>query len=224
VRAEPVLRTARASAVRLRDLDAVTLDANGTLVELADPVPTLQRLLADHGVARSPADVAAAVGREFTYYRAHMLEGRDPSTLAQLRRACTAIFLDALAARLDPDTLAPAYVGALRFELVAGARETLGALAARGLALAVVSNWDCDLPAHLERAGIAHLFAAILSSAEAGVAKPDTRIFELALERLQVEAARTLHVGDSTADEEGALAAGLQFASAPLAGAFEELV
>ncbi|TMK91576.1 MAG: hypothetical protein E6G42_08290, partial [Actinobacteria bacterium] len=43
------------------------------------------------------------------------------------------------------------------------------------------------------------------------------RIFELALERLGVSASRALHVGDAEADEEGARAAGMHFAAAPLA-------
>ena len=42
---------------RLADLDAVTFDANGTLVGLVDPAPKLDKLLRDHGIERSPETI-----------------------------------------------------------------------------------------------------------------------------------------------------------------------
>ena len=95
------------------------------------------------------------------------------------------------------------------------------ALRRRGLALAVVSNWDVGLAEHLGRVGIGALVDTVVTSAEAGAAKPDPAVFHLALERLRVAADRTLHVGDSDSDEEGARAAGLRFAPAPLAAAVQ---
>jgi putative hydrolase of the HAD superfamily len=53
------------------------------------------------------------------------------------------------------------------------------------------------------------------------VPKPDPAIFRLALERLGVSSERTLHVGDSDADEEGARAAGIAFTPAPVAALLE---
>jgi HAD superfamily hydrolase (TIGR01549 family) len=64
------------------------------------------------------------------------------------------------------------------------------------------------------------LFSAVVTSAEAGAAKPDPAVLQLALERLRVEPARALHVGDEDEDEQGAAAAGVRFAPAPLATAF----
>jgi len=72
------------------------------------------------------------------------------------------------------------------------------------------------LPEILRRLGAGRLFETIVTSSEAGTAKPDPRIFKLALARLQVEAARALHVGDDTRDEEGARRAGMRFAYAPI--------
>ena len=72
----------------------------------------------------------------------------------------------------------------------------------------------------LERLGVADLFSAILTTAEAGAPKPEPAVFRLALERLGVAPGRALHVGDEPGDEEGARAAGMAFAPAPLAGAF----
>ncbi|HEX3667973.1 MAG TPA: HAD-IA family hydrolase, partial [Acidimicrobiia bacterium] len=52
---------------------------------------------------------------------------------------------------------------------------------------------------------------AIFDSTVVGVAKPDPRIFELALEALAVPATRAIHVGDTPgADVDGARAAGVR--------------
>ena len=199
--------------------DAVTIDALGTLVELEDPVPELRAALAARGVARSAGEVAAAFAAEGDYYRARVAEpgAWDAGAVARLRRDCAQIFLAVLAAPLDPDLFVPAFVGSLRFRLADRGREALEALQAAGLRLACVSNWDPTLHERLEELGVARFFDAVVTSAEVGAAKPDPRIFEVALSRLGVEPARALHVGDDDRDREGAHAAGLAFEPAPLA-------
>jgi putative hydrolase of the HAD superfamily len=203
------------------DLDAVTVDGYGTLLTLVDPVPSLVRSLAERGLDRDPELVREAFATEVAYYRPEALRGRDAEALAALRRDCTGIFLQAAGAELEPSSFVDAFLGSIRFEAVPGALETLGSLRARGLDLAVVSNWDVGLPEHLERLGTNGLFSAVVTSAEAGAAKPDPAVFQVALERLGVEAGRALHVGDEDEDERGAAAAGMQFAAAPLDTAFE---
>jgi putative hydrolase of the HAD superfamily len=105
-------------------------------------------------------------------------------------------------------------------EPIEGAFELVRGLRARGLELAVVSNWDIGLTEQLERLGVASLFTAIVTTAEAGAPKPEPAVFRLALEKLGVGAGRALHVGDEPGDEDGARAAGMQFAPTPLATAF----
>jgi putative hydrolase of the HAD superfamily len=209
--------------MRFADLDAVTIDAFGTLVELRDPVGPLDRALRSRGIERGPAAIAAAFRAEAEYYVPRSTTGRDEASLALLRRDCAAVFLDALDAPLDPAAFAAPYVEALEFAPVEGALPAVHALRRRGLALAVVSNWDVGLAGHLDRLGIGALVDTVVTSAEAGAAKPDPAVFALALDRLSVTADRTLHVGDSEADEEGARAAGLRFAPAPLAAAVQAL-
>jgi putative hydrolase of the HAD superfamily len=199
------------------ELEAVTIDAYGTLVTLRDPVGALRRALLEQGIEAGADEVAAAFAAESRYYRERSHEGADEASLALLRRDCAEIFLDALGVDLDPAAFAPAFVACLEFEPVPGAVEAVGELDRRGLRLAVVSNWDVALAAHLDAIGLARRFAAVVTSAEAGAPKPDPRIFELALERLGVSPEGALHVGDSDADEEGASAAGMAFAAAPLA-------
>jgi putative hydrolase of the HAD superfamily len=207
--------------MRFADLDAVTVDGYGTVLTLVDPVPSLTHSLAERGVEREPEVVRQAFAAEVAYYRPEAVRGRDPGTLAALRCDCTGVFLRAAGTELEPESFVDAFMTAIRFEAVPGAVETLAALRARGLVLAVVSNWDVGLAEHLERLGAGGLFSTVVTSAEAGAAKPDPAAFLIALERLGVEPARALHVGDEEEDERGAAQAGMKFAAAPLATAFE---
>jgi len=192
-------------------LDAVTLDAYGTLVELDDHVGRLRRALAEAGVERDEREIERAFLREAEHYSRHKCEARDAATLAELRRDCARVFVDALGADLD---FSDALAGAIVFRPLPGVLAAVGELRARGLALAAVSNWDCSLGERLAEAGI-ELEVAV-SCAEAGAAKPDPAIFAIALDRLGIEPGRTLHVGDTAEDERAARAAGLHFAPAPL--------
>lgn len=206
--------------MRFAELDAVTVDGFGTLVQLLDPVPSLVRSLADHGIERAPDAVRSAFRAEVAYYRPEALRGRDADSLAQLRSDCTRVFLDAAGAGIEPEEFVDDFMSSIRFEPVAGAIETLEQLRARGIDLAVASNWDIGLAEHLGRIGVDRLFSTVVTSAEAGAAKPDPGPFRLALERLQVDPARSLHVGDEDEDERGAQAAGMRFAPAPLRTVF----
>jgi len=207
--------------MRPADLDAVTIDAYGTLVQLADPVPALTGGLRDLGVECDAAAVQRAFAKEVAYYREHSHEGRDDATLYELRRDCVAVILDDLGADLDPGSFVEGFVEAMRFELLPRAGEAVERLRRLGLELAVVSNWDVGLREHLQGLGLDGV--TVVTSAEAGAPKPDPAVFLLALDQLGVRPERALHVGDSDADEDGAWAAGMQFAPAPLERAVEEL-
>jgi HAD superfamily hydrolase (TIGR01549 family) len=198
------------------DIDAVTVDGFGTLVGLVDPVPALGELLRRHGATRDDAVVRDAFAAEARYYRAHTLIGRDTESLAELRRQCATVFLTVANAELDVGSFAPEFVAALRFRVLDGVEPALRELRARGLELAVVSNWDVSLHERIDKLGLRPLLTAVVSSAEAGAEKPDPQIFRLTLERLEVPAERTVHVGDDDTDAEGAAAARLRFEPAPL--------
>jgi putative hydrolase of the HAD superfamily len=204
-------------------LDAVTVDAMGTIVDLDDPAPRLQGALAERGLERELDQVAAAFRAEVAYYLPRTLEGGDDASLADLGRRCTAVFLEHADAELDPAEFAQAFLDSIVFSPLDGAAEALGRLRRAGLTLACVSNWDISLRRHLEEARLDRYFAEIVSSAEAGAAKPDPEPFRLALQRLGVEPARALHVGDGETDREGAAAAGIAFEPAPVATLPERL-
>jgi putative hydrolase of the HAD superfamily len=206
--------------MRFAELDAVTVDGYGTLLHLADPVPALTAALAGRGVERSGEEIGRAFLAEVAHYKPRAHEARDTATLAALRVECAGVFLDALGAPLEPESFVDVFMASLVFEPVPGADEALDRLRAGSVRLGVVANWDCSLPEHLERVGLLGSFDTVVTSARAGTPKPDPAIFELALHELHAEPERTLHVGDEPIDEEGARAAGMAFAPAPLSTAF----
>lgn len=87
----------------------------------------------------------------------------------------------------------------------------LEALAARGVPLAIISNWDSYLPRLLELKGLSSFFKTVSVSAIEETGKPEAEIFRRTCQRMGVEPAAALHVGDSLRDDyRGARAAGLQ--------------
>jgi FMN phosphatase YigB (HAD superfamily) len=198
--------------VRAAALDAVTLDAHGTLVRLADPVPALVNELAERGVERTPETVLAGFRTEVAHYVPRAGEGHDEEGLARLQRECAGVFLDAIEAELDPGEFAPAYVGALHFEVLPGVLGSLDRLRTLGLDLAVVANWDLSLRRLLEEVGLARYFAVVVHAAR----KPAPEGLLRALAELHVAPARALHIGDDDADREAAADAGMRFAPTPV--------
>ena len=81
----------------------------------------------------------------------------------------------------------------------------------QGIELAVVSNFDSRLYLVLKALNLAEYFRSVTISTEAGAAKPDSRIFTVALQKHNCLAEDVLHIGDSfKADYCGARNAGLK--------------
>jgi len=102
----------------------------------------------------------------------------------------------------------------LRAELRPGAIETL-----RGLAehhrIAAVTNTSVmregDVRAMLEPVGLDGLLEVVVTSVDAGAAKPDPAPLNEALRRLGVDPGRSVYVGDAADDQRAATAAGMRF-------------
>jgi putative hydrolase of the HAD superfamily len=203
-------------------LEAVTIDAYGTLVSLRDPVANLQRALAARGVDRDDATVRAAFAAEVAYYAAHSHEPNDAASLEAFRAACAQVFT--AAADADLSDFAEDFGAALVFEELPGARDACRSLRDAGLALAIVSNWDIGLHEHLDRLGLAAAVDAVVTSADVGIRKPAPDVLLEAMERLGIEPAAAVHIGDDPADEASAAAAGMRFEPAPLAGAAQRIL
>ena len=205
------------SSAELRPLDAVFVDGFGTLVHLQDPIPALQGALAAAGTVRTTADVKAAFAAEVAYYRPRSLVGHDPQSLAGLRRRCVEVFLRHAGADASADDFIQPFMESLTFELTPGAEAALVAFRRNGLKVVCVANWDIGLHELLKELGVHGHFDAVVTSASVGVEKPDTRIFEHALEHAQAEPHRVVHIGDEDVDVDGAAAAGIRYEPPPLA-------
>jgi putative hydrolase of the HAD superfamily len=78
---------------------------------------------------------------------------------------------------------------------------TLDELRRRGHLLGMISVCTEDVPQVWDETPLGHEFDAAVFSCDVGVSKPDPRIYEIACERLGVEPAECLFVGDGANDE-----------------------
>src|SRR5262249_12943708 len=91
-----------------------------------------------------------------------------------------------------------------------GTFETLERLKSRGFKLGIVSNAEGQIEGDSRRFGLAPFFDVTIDSHVVGVAKPDPRIFQIALERLGVAPEEARFAGDIySIDVIGARAAGI---------------
>lgn len=89
-------------------------------------------------------------------------------------------------------------------------RPTLEAWCDLGIQLGIVSNFDSRLYAVLTALDLSDYFTTVTISTLAGVAKPNSQIFAIALDKAG-SPHRAWHIGDSyTDDYQGAIAAGLR--------------
>jgi putative hydrolase of the HAD superfamily len=191
---------------------AITLDLDDTLWPFAPVARRIQATLAAWLAEHAPRtaaryDAAAAV--------ALLVAVRDERPdlvhdLAETRREALRRML--ASAGEDPALAEPAFAALndarQQVEVYPDAAPALERLRCLG-PLVAITNGNADL----ERIGLADCFDAVIASERVGVAKPDPRIFELALARLDLPAADVLHAGDDLhTDVGGALAAGLQAA------------
>ncbi|MBZ5639245.1 MAG: HAD family hydrolase [Acidobacteriia bacterium] len=93
---------------------------------------------------------------------------------------------------------------------VRGAVDIVSRLHGAGFRIGVVSNAEGRVERDLASAGFAGILDAVVDSHVVGVAKPDPRIFAIALERLRARPDTAVFVGDVPAvDVVGARAAGI---------------
>lgn len=193
--------------------EAIFFDALGTLVALEPPGPRLRSSLAERaGIEISLVAAETALAAEIAYYRSHLDEGSDIERLAALRRRCATTLHAALPPRareIDLQTLLELLLDALKFSAFPDAAEALR-WARRSARVVVVSNWDISLEQVLGRLGLGSLVDGVVTSASVGARKPSVEIFTRALELARTTPARTVHVGDSLAEDVGgARAAGI---------------
>jgi len=194
---------------RLRNIRAVTFDVGGTLI---DPWPSVGHVYAEVAARHGLKNLSAGMlnQRFRAAFRARMQRVQTEAAWAELVDEVFA----GLTAPPPSQTFFPELYrqfsepGAWR--IYDDALPALQALAARGVRLGVISNWDDRLRRLLERLRLTDHFEIIIISSEVGCAKPGPAIFEIALRKLKLAAETVVHVGDDlNSDIRGAQSAGL---------------
>lgn len=199
------------ATIDLSRIRAITLDLDDTLwpiwptiaraesvlqAWLAEHAPATRALYAEPGALRAIRDRMDALRPELRH------------DLSALRRE--SIRLALTHAGDDPALAEPAFevffAERQRVDLFEDALPTLEYLSGRWPVVAL-SNGNADV----RRVGLARYFHAAISAREAGVAKPDARIFHSGARAAGVAPDQVLHIGDDAhLDGVGALRAGLQ--------------
>ena len=92
----------------------------------------------------------------------------------------------------------------------ADARAVLAELRRRGLRIGLISNCSSSVPGSWPASPLGSLVDVTIFSSEEGLAKPDRRIYQVALDRLGLRAAECLYVDDSAQALAGAASLGLR--------------
>ena len=200
-------------------IKAITFDAAGTLIRVADPVgETYSRIARDFGASLNPAALDAAFRDVFPSMPAMAFPDLDAPAIADAERAWWRDLVERVVRHAGPvsafdeyfEALFRYYASACAWRAYPEALQALKSAGAQGLSIAVVSNFDSRLPPILRELGIADLIDGVIYSTGCGAAKPDKRIFQHAMHVLSSMPETTLHVGDSLyADYHGASTAGM---------------
>jgi 2-haloacid dehalogenase len=93
---------------------------------------------------------------------------------------------------------------------IAGSVEILAELRARGVPLYALTNWSSETyPIAVARFEFLKWFRGTLVSGDVKMAKPDTRIFELFLERFAIDPAHAVYIDDRRSNVETAMMLGM---------------
>ena len=200
-------------------VQAILLDGVGTLFRVRDSVGAIYRAVAVRSrPAITAAELDAAFHAEMAAAGPMAFPGLTPDHLREMEIQWWYDRVYRTFARLDlpldfatyRTEIYEPFRGAA-WELYPESRATLLALRDRGLTVAVVSNFDSRLPDVLTALGIGGLIDHPIYASRHGVAKPNPRLFEIALAACGVTADHAIHVGDDlTGDVAGARAAGIQ--------------
>jgi putative hydrolase of the HAD superfamily len=133
------------------------------------------------------------------WYAEELMRSRNVGPLAEcFSQACRTLGVEA-----DVDELVGWRRDLTREALVGrdGLADTLTELRARGLRVGLISNCTEEVAEVWPETEFARLFDVAVFSATAGLAKPDSAIYELAAAELGVEPSECLFVGDGANDE-----------------------
>lgn len=201
--------------MNLTGIRAITFDAAGTLFDAYPSVGGVYaEVAARRGIVVAEAELESRFRAAFKTRAAVPRPRTDETAEREFWRGLVDEVFAPHADAPQRDALFPelweTFAEAKRWRPKDDATATLTALHARGVRLAVLSNWDARLHRVIAGLGWTGWFqAGVFVSSELGAEKPDAFIFSRAAKRLECSPAEILHVGDSPRqDAEGALHAG----------------
>jgi len=193
-----------------RDVQAITLDAGGTLLK---PWPSVGHLYAavaaEHGVrGLSPRELNQRFMQAWTQLGGRAESRSDWAAIVQAT-------FDQAPPFADPkgffESLYARFTEPESWHVFEDVLPTLESLRRRNLRLGILSNWDDRLRPLLNRLGLTGYFEVIVVSCEVGHRKPAVEIFQHAARAFGIHPRNLLHVGDSEEhDIAGANQAGAQ--------------
>lgn len=210
--------------MELKGIRGITFDAGGTLIAPHPGVGSIYaEVAAQHGIAANAAELESRFRSAFQRLRPKTVGAISEATEQEFWKVLTREVFAGVADAGAFDEMFPelwnTFADPRRWRAVNGAIETLSNLRGRGFHLAVLSNFDSRLHPVLGGLGFTALLDGVFISAEVGVAKPETGIFDHAARALKLEGSQLLHVGDNPiADGAGAIEAG--WSVALVGGAF----
>lgn len=201
----------------------VLFDFDRTLGQAKSHFGMYVRAAAEHGVEVSEAALAEAeLDDAWAPWMtpegpAHPEASRSEAAFAEVRRTIAADRLRGAGVDCDQSTLdrITERIAALEGEpdnymLYDDSVPALEALARRGVQSLIVSNHVWRLPEIIRGLGVSARFEGVITSARAGVRKPNPAIFEAALRLADTPVDATIYVGDSYKhDVEGARGVGM---------------
>lgn len=196
-------------------LRALLLDAVGTVIRTREPPAAVYvRLARRHRLSPDPEQVAARLAAR--RIRPPPLDGVPLDEVPEREREGwreVVRFVLGEEAADGPcfERLLDHYARGEAWSVEAGAADALARSRARGLRVGVVSNMDARLPQVLGALGLSAAIDTLVLPSNTGFAKPDPRIFRVALERFGIEPDEGLYIGDREEDcVAAARAAGLR--------------
>lgn len=199
-----------------RDVDAILFDSGDTLVRPISgewlPGPILRRIVAEAGVDADWTQLARGHEAGTVQLLANHLLTSEDEEIERYAAYCAAL-LDALGlgnAGLDAHEVAREMVTTIGIEPFPDARPALERLHAQKFALGVISNGWPSLDRQLRAVDLRRYFDLLIVSAHVGSRKPETRIFDYALEQFGVAASNVLLVDDAPENIVAAHALGMQ--------------
>ena len=203
----------------LSRIRAITLDLDDTLWPVWPTIARAETALQGWLAEQAPATAALyAQSGTRSAHREHIRSTHPELAHDLSTQRREAIRMGLVQAGDDPaladDAFEVFFAERQRVDLFADALPALEYLSGR-FPIVALSNGNADV----QRVGLGRYFHASVSAKDAGVAKPDARIFLLGAEAAGVAPAQVLHIGDDVAmDGVGALAVGMQMAWVNRAG------